>query len=457
MGMGRLVLLGFALIVGTVNAAAWMDDQASRSKAYLLDNIAPPGAAKGSVVASPSRQNPDYFYHWIRDAALVMDAIVTSYLKEADSGEKALHEQRLKDYVRFSRQNQTTANPSDYEVSGGMGEPKFEADGTAYQRGWGRPQNDGPAICAITLIRLANHWLDKGRDPEVRGTLYDGKVPTHSVIKADLEFVAHHWNETCYDIWEEISGYHFYTRLIQRRALVEGAKLADRLGDGGAASFYRAQAAKLEPLIETHWNESKGVLVPTFGRDRGVHYKTSDIDTAVLLAILHSTGSDGYFSVDDDRVLSTLERQIRVFQALYHVNQKGYGATAMGRYPEDLYDGNGSSQGNPWFLTTLAVAEMHYRIANRLEARGQFNRSLRNGPFLDSLGQSSIHHFRGADLANLIAKTRARGDAFLGRACFHGVKDGRFAEQIHRDTGFMQGANDLTWSYASFLTAYWQR
>ena len=33
----------------------------------LLSNISPLDALKGTVVASPSRESPNYYYHWIRE------------------------------------------------------------------------------------------------------------------------------------------------------------------------------------------------------------------------------------------------------------------------------------------------------------------------------------------------------------------------------------------------------
>ena len=45
------------------------------------------------------------------------------------------------------------------------------------------------------------------------------------------------------------------------------------------------------------------------------------------------------------------------------------------------------------------------------------------------------------------------GDAFLRRTKLHAGADGHLDEEFHRDSGYMQGARDLTWSYASFVTA----
>jgi len=40
-------------------------------------------------------------------------------------------------------------------------------------------------------------------------------VTDKKVIKADLDFIASNWNTTSgFDLWEEVPGSHFYTRLV---------------------------------------------------------------------------------------------------------------------------------------------------------------------------------------------------------------------------------------------------
>ncbi|MFM8270452.1 MAG: glycoside hydrolase family 15 protein, partial [Pseudomonadota bacterium] len=146
----KMVLMGVTLAQGamanseTIRAMPlekWIPQQEQIAFRNLLRNISPAGTAKGVVVASPSRQDPDYWYHWIRDAALVMDVIVDAYAQTSLPDQKAYFLDLLWNYVEFSRLNQMTPTPS-----GGPGEPKFNVDGTAFVGPWGRPQNDGPAL-----------------------------------------------------------------------------------------------------------------------------------------------------------------------------------------------------------------------------------------------------------------------------------------------------------------------
>jgi hypothetical protein len=76
------------------------------------------------------------------------------------------------------------------------------------------------------------------------------------VIKADLDFVASNWESSGFDLWEEVNGMHFYTRLVphilrvalmemQYRALYDGAVFASSLGDSVGAAEYSSQAQQI--------------------------------------------------------------------------------------------------------------------------------------------------------------------------------------------------------------------
>ncbi len=418
----------------------------------LLNNISPAGTLPGTVIASPSKQSPNYFFHWIRDAALVMDVVVDRYAQAGQGKEKNFYADLLKDFIALTRRHQQTPTPSN-----GPGEPKFNVDGTPYTGDWGRPQNDGPALRAIALINLAKTLLQENREDRVRETLYDDTF--NSPIKLDLEFVSHHWRETCFDLWEETRGHHFYTQLVQRRALVEGAKLAQRLNDHQAANWYAQQAREIEHELMRYWDGNRRILMATIDRDGGADYKYSNLDSAVILGLLHGSLDDGFLPFSDEKVLGTLRALEKTFQEIYPVNNKGHRGITIGRYPEDRYDGVSlafgfmnaglharADAGNPWFLTTMGFAEFYYRLAHELKKYGPKLIHAGNAWFFNDFGGTQ-------DFNALIDALRGRGDDFMAAAQFHMSPDGHISEQINRYTGFMQGAQDLTWSYASFLTA----
>lgn len=359
----------------------------------LLANVSPSGMVAGTVIASPSHE---YYFHWVRDASIVLDELRKSDPKTAVS--------ILGDFAKLSREQQKLQTRSGAR---GLGEPKFNVDGSAFTGDWGRPQDDGPALRAIVLIEEAKRRWMSG-DLAGAKELYDGKIPTESVVKADLEYISHHWNQTSFDLWEEVRGFHFFTRMVQRKALVRGAELARLMGDRGAADWYSKQAGLLKKEILKHWIPRKGYLVATLGRDGGADYKYSGLDSAVVLGVLLGSVGDGFMGVSDSRVRATVKALERKFRGIYTINKRaGIPGVAIGRYPEDKYFG-----GNPWVLTTLAFAEYYYRLG-----------------------------------------AAARGDEFLERVKTHVYADGSMSEQMDRSTGFMSSMADLTWNYAAFLSA----
>ncbi|MGZ3687038.1 MAG: glycoside hydrolase family 15 protein, partial [Bdellovibrionota bacterium] len=105
----------------------WLGNQDPFSTQAVLTSIDP----KGSVLASPST-SPDYRYHWVRDGALTMDSVMDLYERSQDPGARARYLSILDSYAKFSRRNQLTPNPSGAPDGMGLGEPKFNLDGSAF-------------------------------------------------------------------------------------------------------------------------------------------------------------------------------------------------------------------------------------------------------------------------------------------------------------------------------------
>lgn len=422
--------------------------QFNRSVDGMIANLNLPGAAAGSVMASPSRSNPDYFYHWIRDGALTMSTVDRLFDKSSQSGRTAEFENYLNNFLSFSKRNQETQTIS------GLGEPKFYADGSAFNEAWGRPQNDGPPLRALTLIRYARRLLDQGR-PLPAG-LYTSNLPADSVVKRDLEYTAYHWRDASFDLWEEVKGQNYYTLMVQKAAMVEGADLATRLGDLGAAGYYKEQAKAIATVIESHWSQDRGLYEALRNYASGINYKWSNIDSSVILALLHAHSDVNPVVFSSSRNLSTFQIIEDTFAAQYGINRIPGLGVAIGRYPEDVYDGVGFTGGNPWFLTTLGMAEYLYEVAAEIKREGGFVVDKINQKFFDHLDITGVQSDSG-NIEVLEATVRSiirKADGYVARAIFHSSDEGNMAEQMNRDTGFQQGAPDLTWSYSAYITSY---
>ncbi|MGE3260219.1 MAG: glycoside hydrolase family 15 protein [Bacteriovoracia bacterium] len=390
--------------------ATWLESEVPFAISKIFFHSAQPGMPVGSVIASPSRSDPDYYFHWVRDAALTMETFVTLYIQEKSPSQRAAYLNRLLAYADFSVANQKAHTLT------GLGEPKFHVEGTPFTGPWGRPQNDGPALRAIVFVRLAEQLLAEGRGELVKRAFYDG-TPS-SLVKTDLEYVSHHWRDASFDLWEEVLGDHFYTRMVQRRALLLGARLAHTLNDEGAASWYLLQARAIEKEMEKFWDPSRGYVKATLTQRAGLSYKNSNLDAAVVLAALHGGMNDGFFDLQDERIQKTISHLVEAFRGIYPINNRGLPGVAIGRYPEDLYGGSHFNGGNPWVLTTLAVAEAIYRTAK-------------------SPAEMEV------------------GDSFVARVAYHANGDGTLSEQMHKDSGYMCSAENLTWNYSAVLSV-WQ-
>jgi glucoamylase len=404
----------------------WIAFESPIASSKLLQSASRSDAAPGAVIASPSYDKPDYYYHWVRDAAISMGVVTGMYLQTQDPTQKSMLFEKLQDYVTFSRGNQTANTLT------GLGEPKFYVDGTPYNLQWGRPQNDGPALRAITLIQLANSLLDAGQTAYVTKALYDNQLPSATVIKNDLEYVAAHWGDLSFDLWEEILADHFFTRMVQRRALIEGALLAKRLGDLGACDWYLRQSQAIGASLKQFTPADSSYILASLNLTKEyASRKPSNLDVSVLLGMLHGNTQDGVFALSSPQAISTISALVGSFGNIYPVNKNGFPGIAIGRYPEDKYDGDHSQGGNPWVLTTLAMAQAYYQIAIETTVGSTVD------PAYDKLMQA--------------------GDQFFQRVQMHANPDGTMSEQINAVTGYMMSARDLTWNYGAFFETLWAR
>lgn len=169
-------------------------------------------------------------------------------------------------------------------------------------------------------------------------------------------------------------GHHLFTLLASLRALQAGSLLARRLWDKGAADFYTAQADMLAQRLQDFrakdgtWRESmlsdQGSLLDLSqaeGEERQPQagsFKPLDrtgLDCAVPLAAVHfgSAGQAEFeMSAGQADVLATLREWILSFGGLYRINdgKKWTEGCGVGRYAEDVYNGVGTSRGNPWYV-----------------------------------------------------------------------------------------------------------
>ena len=378
--------------------------------------------AKGSVLASPAIANwnpePDYFFHWLRDSAIVMRR-VAELMGDAQSGtERQRWRRHFEDFVRFSlmlcgapaRSSQWEMTRREFRkflrpetemraLTGDklLGEPRFNPDGTCDIFRWSRPQHDGPALRALACLR----YLAAG------GPQTDELV---ALLRLDLGFTLRHAGRRCVGPWEEAAAHHYYVALVQLGALAHGRAWAED------TDIWSRAERRLRSSLDRHWSEKHQVYMAA--RPATADCADDLIDASTLLAVLDADLLDGPHSVGDPRVQKTQQKIEDVFAREFPINHArpaGQGP-ALGRYRVDRYFGGGA-----WYPTTLAAASLCYRLAQH----------------------------PGEDHAALVK----RGDAFMETVRALTPADGALSEQVDRATGAQTSARNLSWSYAAFIDA----
>ena len=279
---------------------AWIAREWDHAAQMMLKSISPVGITKerprfgqvivpkpGSVVASPVLAaydpDPDYFFHWYRDSALVMDALrlLRGELRQADGlfqdfvrfsldlhalDGRALppdwRDRAQPDFVRFLRKDVSHAHGAAIPA-----ETRVNPDGTLDITDWPRPQNDGPALRALCVLR----WGAEG--------------DAAKLLRNDLAFVLRHAWQPSFDIWEEEQGLHAYMLRVSAAALAEGADWLDHHGDTTTAGLCRAEARLMETALDDFWMEEKKHLRSRFV-EGGAPEKL--LDMSVILAANHA-------------------------------------------------------------------------------------------------------------------------------------------------------------------------
>jgi glucoamylase len=380
----------------------------------------------GSVLASPERAawdpEPDYFFHWVRDSAIVMRVVVALMRRARDPAARALWRRRVTDFVDFSlalagidgasyvathpyRQRAAAAfrrflrPASQLRALKGdrlLGEPRFNPDGTPDVQHWSRPQYDGPALRALTCLAFLAACTER-EEPAT--------AAAQSLLRQDLDFTLRHAGAPCIGPWEEATavGQHYYVMLVQAAALRRGANWARC--DADAAGAYRAAAARLLAALDRHWSEECGCYLAMRRPGRA----PAGLDASVLVAAVDAGLASGRHSPRDSHMrasLAALEAHFAHALPLNRERPAGHGI-ALGRYPGDAYFGGGA-----WFPTTLASACLRYR--------------------------------RGAV---------ASGDAVMRTVRRLAGPNGALSEQVDRETGQHRSARNLAWSHAAFIEA----
>jgi len=111
----------------------------------------------------------------------------------------------------------------------------------------------------------------------------------------------------------------------------------------------------------------------------------------------------------------------------------------------------------PWYLTTAAVAEQLYDALIVWEQQGSLTVTSTSLSFFAQFSSSvtaGTYTSSTSTFITLTSAVQAFADGFLAINANYTPENGGLAEQFDRNNGSPLSAVDLTWSYASALTAF---
>jgi glucoamylase len=376
----------------------------------------------GCVLASPSWENSaqvtqDYVYNWTRDAAVVAIELAAGPLASS---------QPLVEYVQFAQACQASASSL-----GHFDRASFLINGTARDP-W-TDQSDGPALQTLAILQLFPR-LDTPT-----------QAVASAVIAANLDFLSGAYQGETTNLWEEESGASFFARSVQLKCF---QAVAGNTQGVPVPGWLAAAVPWLGNALDSHWNgQYYQSLIPVPG-DKVPYDPNIDI---VMAAIY------GAVAMTDTRLLATaaLLRGQWADPAspyFYPINaadqQRGIGPL-LGRYPGDTYDGDSGPRADdhPWAVSTANFAELYYRLARQVTTAGAVPIDDLSAGFFSQVGIDAS----AAPTAAAEALQNA-GDRMLQAVVFHSDHL-ELSEQFDATTGYEKSVSNLSWSYASFLSA----
>lgn len=257
---------------------------------------------------------------------------------------------------------------------------------------------------AVVLVALLKHY-EVTKDIEFIESVYNSLIKRAADFMVDYRDPTTRLPQASYDLWEEKFGITTYTASAVYGALRAAAHFAEILGKTKSQAKYTAAAQEIHDAILNYlYDEPSG----TFVKMINVTASGIVIDRTIDMSSIYGVYRFGVLPADDAHVLRAMK--ITEERLGCHTFVAG-----IARYEGDQYYRRaGDVPGNPWFITTLWLAQ--HAIA--------------------------------------VAKTERDFDSvkrWLNWAVDYATPSGVLAEQLDPHTGAQISAAPLTWSHAELV------
>lgn len=259
---------------------------------------------------------------------------------------------------------------------------------------------------ALVIWALWNHY-NKYRDLEFIKPFYKSLIKNAANFMMDYLDTKTGLPLSSTDLWEERRGILTYTLATVYGGLTAAANFTEIFGEVELAHEYREGANIVRDAMDKYLyieSEKRFARMINFSKDGKI-----EID-ATIDASLCGIFMFGAYAADDPKVKTTLEQ---IYTKLWCKATIG----GLARYDnDDYYRVNNEAPSNPWFVTTLWLAQYYIALAKNKE---DLDKAL---PILDWVAQ-------------------------------HALPSGVLAEQVNPYTNEPLSVSPLTWSHATFIAA----
>lgn len=274
-------------------------------------------------------------------------------------------------------------------------------------------QEDGTALI---LDALWKHY-ERSKDLEFVESIYN------SLIKKSAEFLLSYTDKEfglpnpSYDLWEEKHGISTFTSGAVYAALIAASNFARLLGKSDSSKRYKDGAEKIKAAVLKYmYNEKDGWFSKLINFSEDV--SGSDIKADGRFVYDNTLDMSSVYAIYRFGILSAEDERLQ--HAINAVEEKLWCKTDVGgvaRYVGDnYYRSTDDVPGNPWFITTLWLAQ-YYLLRAKSEKE------------LD----------KPKEIFKWVAK--------------YSLPSGILSEQIHPRTGEQISAAPLIWSHAEFVAS----
>lgn len=256
---------------------------------------------------------------------------------------------------------------------------------------------------ALVLVALWEYY-DRTKDIEFIELHYN------DVIKKMAMFIVEFIDQETglplpsYDLWEEKHGTSTFTSSTAYAGLVAASKFALLLGKSNEEKLFTETSLFIKDAILKYlYDEELKMFVKHVNRKNGEFIYDKTIDMSSIYAIYNY----GILPIDDRRItesIKTIEEKLRL----------NTGIDGVPRYINDNYYRQVQDVSNPWYITTLWLAQYYAHAATK---------------------ESDLKNVR----------------YWLSWVVTHSPLSGVLSEQLHPYTGEQLSANPLTWSHAEYV------